>query len=141
MQNRFLTELFTRLFRDFGEPEMIWQVAVLLGLLVVAWWCARLLRKKLDARRQSRFDAVRFSAESLNKALFPLLGTVFVSIAQVVLTPFIHTSFLRLALVPLCGITVIYTMLYVARRVFSRGQAEHEANALLYLFEKLVTAI
>ncbi|KXV12369.1 mechanosensitive ion channel protein MscS, partial [Caballeronia megalochromosomata] len=141
MQNHFLSELSARLFRDFGEPEVIWQVAVLLGLLAVAWWCARLLRKKLDARRQSRFEAVRFGAESLNKALFPLLGTVFVSIAQVVLAPFIHTSFLRLSLVPLCGITVIYTMLYVARRVFSRGQAEHEANALLYLFEKLVTVI
>lgn len=141
MQNHFLSELSARLFRDFGEPEVIWQVAVLLGLLVVAWWCARVLRKKLDARRQSRFEAVRFGAESLNKALFPLLGTIFVSIAQIAVAPFIHTSLLRLALVPLCGITVIYTMFYVARRVFSRGQAEHEANALLYLFEKLVTVI
>ncbi|KND54336.1 Small-conductance mechanosensitive channel, MscS family [Candidatus Paraburkholderia kirkii] len=121
MQNRFQSELFARLFRDFGEPEAIWQVAALLGLLAVAWWCARLLRKRLDARRQSRFEAVRFGAESLNKALFPLLGTVFVSIAQGVLAPFIHNSLLRLALVPLCGITVIYTMFYVARRVFSRG--------------------
>jgi small-conductance mechanosensitive channel len=43
--------------------------------------------------------------------------------------------------VPLCGITVIYMMFYVARRVFSRGGSEHEAGALLYLFEKLVTVI
>jgi small-conductance mechanosensitive channel len=141
MQSRFITEVFARLSRVFGEPEAIWQAAVLIGVLVVAWWCARLLRKKLDARRQSRFEAVRFGAESLNKALFPLLGAVFVSVAQVALTPFMHTAVLRLALVPLCGIAVIYTMLYVARRVFSRGAAEHEANALLYLFEKLVTVI
>jgi small-conductance mechanosensitive channel len=140
MPNRVLPDLFARLFRDFGEPEVIWQVAALIGLLAVAWWCARMLRRRLDARRQSRYDAVRFGAESLNKALFPLLGAVFVSIAQVALAPFIHTAFLRLALVPLCGIAVIYSMLYVARRVFSRGEAEHEANALLYLFEKLVTA-
>lgn len=138
MPNRFVNELSARLFRDFGEPEVIWQIAVLLGLLAVAWWCARMLRKKLDARRQSRFEAVRFGAESLNKALFPLLGALFVSIAQLALAPFIHTAFLRLALVPLCGIAVIF---YVAQRVFSRAQAEHEANALLYLFEKLVTVI
>jgi small-conductance mechanosensitive channel len=141
MPDRFLAQLTARLSHDFGEPEVIWQVAVLVGLLVVAWFCARGLREKLDARRQSRFEAVRFGAESLNKALFPLLGTVFVTIAQVALAPFIHTAFLRLALVPLLGITVIYMMFYVARRVFSRGGTEHEAGALLYLFEKLVTVI
>jgi small-conductance mechanosensitive channel len=141
MENRYLSDFVTRISRDFGEPEMLWQVAVLLGLLVVAYWCARLLRNKLDARRESRFEAVRFGAESLNKALFPLLGTVFVTIAQLALAPFIHTAFLQLALVPLCGITVIYMMFYVARRVFSRGGTEHEAGALLYLVEKLVTVI
>lgn len=83
MPNRFLAQLTARLSHDFGEPEVIWQVAVLIGLLVVAWFCARVLRKKLDARRQSRFEAVHFGAESLNKALFPLLGTVFVTIVQV----------------------------------------------------------
>ncbi len=114
---------------------------MLFGLLTVAWWCARLLRKQLDVRCQSRFEAVRFGAESLNKALFPLLDTIFVTIAQLALSPFICTAFLRLALVPLCGITVIYMMFYVARRVFSRGRTEHEAGALLYLFEKLVTVI
>jgi small-conductance mechanosensitive channel len=141
MENRYLNDFFRRISRDFGEPEMLLQVAVLLGLLVVAYWCARMLRKKLDARRESRFEAVRFGAESLNKALFPLLGTVFVTIAQLALAPFIHTAFLQLALVPLCGITVIYMMFYVARRVFSRGGTEHEAGALLYLVEKLVTVL
>ncbi len=141
MDNRYLTDFVKRLARDFGEPQVIWPAAVLIGLLVVAYWCARLLRKKLDARRESRFEAVRFGAESLNKALFPLLGTVFVTIAQVSLAPFIHMAFLRLALVPLCGITVIYMMFYVARRVFSRGSSEPEAGALLYLFEKIVTVI
>ncbi|MDR5736481.1 MULTISPECIES: mechanosensitive ion channel domain-containing protein [unclassified Caballeronia] len=144
MQNRFLTHLSERLFRDFGEPEVLWQVGALLGLLAVAWWCARVLRRKLDARRQSRFEAVRFGAESLNKALFPLLGMVFVAIAQLALAPFIHTSLLRLALVPLCGITVIYMMFYAVRRVFrtsGSGGTEHEAHALLFVFEKLVTVI
>lgn len=42
---------------------------------------------------------------------------------------------------PLLGITVIYMMFYGARRVFSRGGTEHEAGALLFLFEKIVTAI
>ncbi|MDR5853799.1 mechanosensitive ion channel [Caballeronia sp. LZ050] len=144
MQNRFLSHLSERLVRDFGEPEVLWQGVALIALLAIAWWCARLLRRQLDARRQSRFEAVRFGAESLNKALFPLLGTVFVSIARLALAPFIHSALLLLALVPLCGITVIYTMFYAVRRVFSKsasGGAEHEAGALLFLFEKVVTVL
>ncbi|WP_250499073.1 mechanosensitive ion channel domain-containing protein [Caballeronia sp. GAWG1-5s-s] len=144
MQNRFLSHLSERLVRDFGEPEVLWQVGALIALLAIAWWCAGLLRKQLDVRRQSRFEAVRFGAESLNKALFPLLGTVFVSVAQLALAPVMHTALLRLALVPLCGITVIYTMFYVVRRVFSKsatGGADHEAGALLFLFEKVVTVL
>jgi small-conductance mechanosensitive channel len=133
-----LTHVPERLMRDFGEPEVVWQGLALLGLLAAAWWLARILRRRLDARRHSRFEAVRFSAESLNKALFPLLGTVLVSVAQLVLSPFMHTSLLQLALVPLLGITVIYTMFYVARRVFSRGG---DAHALLFVFEKLVTTL
>ncbi len=138
MEDREFSHLFGGLIRDFGEPAVIWQALVLLGSLVVAWWLARILRRQLDARRQSRFEALRFGAESLNKALFPLLGTVFVSIAQLVMSRFMHTAVLRLALVPLLGITVIYTMFYVARRVFSRGG---EAHALLFLFEKVVTTL
>ncbi|MDR5749764.1 MULTISPECIES: mechanosensitive ion channel domain-containing protein [unclassified Caballeronia] len=138
MQNAYFPHMLGGIVRDFGEPAAIWQVIVLLGSLVVAWWLARILRRQLEERRQSRFEALRFGAESLNKALFPLLGTVLVSIAQVVMSQFMHTALLRLALVPLLGITVIYTMFYVARRVFSRGG---EASALLFLFEKVVTAL
>ncbi len=138
MEDRDFSHLFGGLIRDFGEPAVIWQAFVLLGSLVIAWWLARILRRQLDARRQSRFEALRFGADSLNKALFPLLGTVLVSIAQLVMSRFMHTGVLRLALVPLLGITVIYTMFYVARRVFSRGG---EAHALLFLFEKVVTTL
>ncbi|SAK62396.1 mechanosensitive ion channel protein [Caballeronia arationis] len=138
MQNAYFPHMLGGIVRDFGEAAAIWQVIVLFGSLAVAWWLARILRRQLEERRQSRFEALRFGAESLNKALFPLLGTVLVSIAQVVMSQFMHTALLRLALVPLLGITVIYTMFYVARRVFSRGG---EASALLFLFEKVVTAL
>jgi small-conductance mechanosensitive channel len=138
VQNRLFSHMLGGLVRDFGEPAMIWQSIALIGSLVLAWWLARLLRGRLDARRQSRFEALRFGAESLNKALFPLLGTALVSIAQLTMSQFMHTALLRLALVPLCGITVIYMMFYVARRVFSRDGRDH---GLLFLFEKVVTTL
>jgi small-conductance mechanosensitive channel len=140
MQDANFPHMLGGIVRDFGEAAAIWQVLVLFGSLGIAWWLARILRRRLEERRQSRFEALRFGAESLNKALFPLLGTVIVSIAQVVMSQFMHTALLRLALVPLLGITVIYTMFYVARRVFSRGRSG-EAGALLFLFEKVVTTL
>ena len=133
-----LSHMLGGLVRDFGEPVVIWQAA---RAARPAWRSRGGSRAscdaQLDARRQSRFEALRFGAESLNKALFPLLGTVFVSIAQIVMSRFMHTVAACSSRSCRClGITVIYTMFYVARRVFSRGG---EAHALLFLFEKVVT--
>ena len=57
---------------------MLWQVGVLLGTLAIAWLLARVLRRALDARRQTRYETLRFGAESLNRAFFPLIGAVLV---------------------------------------------------------------
>lgn len=62
--------MFGDLARDFGEPVMLWQVGVLLATLAVAWLLARLLRRTLDLRRQTRYQTLRFGAESLNRAFF-----------------------------------------------------------------------
>src|ERR1700712_4506158 len=63
MQDRYFSHMLGGLVRDFGEPAVIWQALVLLGLLAVAWWLARVLRRRLEERRQSRFEALRFGAE------------------------------------------------------------------------------
>ncbi len=129
MDNRYLTDFVKRLARDFGEPEVIWQAAVLIGLLVVAYWCARLLRGRALRRRKSQQGALSAARHGVRDDRASGAGAA-------------HPhGVLRLALVPLCGITVIYMMFYVARRVFSRDKSEHEAGALLYLFEKIVTVI
>lgn len=136
MQNRIFSHLFGDLARDFGQPVMLWQVGVLIATLALAWLLAWLLRRALDLRRQTRYQTLRFGAESLNRAFFPLIGAVLVWIARAIAGRFIHTSLLDLALVPLFGIGLIYIVFFFARRVFSH---DGETHPWLFLVEKIVS--
>ena len=137
-QSRILSHMLAGIVRDYGEPVMIWQAGTLIGTLLIAWLLARLVRRKLDSRRQARQEAMRFGAESLRKALFPLLGGVLVWIAQTALDDYMSTSLLELALVPLIGIALIYIVFFIARRVFGRSG---QAHAWLSITEKLVSVV
>ncbi|WP_341314501.1 mechanosensitive ion channel domain-containing protein [Paraburkholderia sp. IMGN_8] len=138
MQNRIFPHMFGDLARDFGQPVMLWQVGVLLGTLAIAWLLARVLRSTLDLRRQTRYQTLRFGAESLNRAVFPLIGAALVWVAIAITGQFMHTSLLDLALVPLFGIGLIYIVFFFARRVFSR---DGETHPWLFLVEKFVSLI
>jgi small-conductance mechanosensitive channel len=138
MQNHLFFHMLGDVVRDFGQPVILWQVGVLLGTLALAWVLARLARRALDAQRETRYNALRFGAEALNRALFPLLGGVLVWIARAIAAQFIHTSLLDLALVPLFGIGLIYIVFYLARRVFGRDGSTH---TWLSLVEKVVSLI
>lgn len=135
-QNRILSHMLAGIVRDYGEPVMIWQASTLIGTLIVAWLLARFVRGKLDSHRRARHEAARFGAESLHKALFPLLGGALVWIAQTVLDAYMSTSLLELALVPLIGIALIYIVFFIARRVFARSG---QAHTWLSITEKLVS--
>ncbi|HTI16774.1 MAG TPA: mechanosensitive ion channel domain-containing protein [Trinickia sp.] len=137
-QNHILSHMLTGIVRDFGQPVMIWQAGTLIAVLVVAWLVARFLRGRLEVHRRARHEALRFSAESLDKALFPLLGSALVWFAQALLDDYMSTSLLDLALVPLFGIALIYVVFYIARRVFSSGGRDH---AGLFVAEKIVTVL
>lgn len=138
MQNHLFFHMLGDVVRDFGQPVILWQVGVLLGTLALAYLLARFMRRALDAQRETRYGALRFGAEALNRALFPLLGGVLVWIARAIAGQFIHTSLLDLALVPLFGIGLIYIVFYLARRVFGRDDSAH---TWLSLVEKVVSLI
>ncbi|WP_153100879.1 mechanosensitive ion channel family protein [Paraburkholderia hayleyella] len=136
MSDRFFSHMFGDVVRDYGQPAMLWQAGVLLVTLLLAWVLARVLRRYLDLRRQTRYEALRFGAESLNRAFFPLIGAVLVWLARAITSPFMHTALLNLALVPLFGIGLIYIVFFFARRVFGRYG---ENQTWLSLVERLVS--
>jgi small-conductance mechanosensitive channel len=138
MEERIFSHMFGDLARDFGQPVMLWQVGILLATLGMAWLLARAVRRTLDARRETRYQTLRFGAESLNRAWFPLLGALLVWLARAITGQFMHTALLNLALVPLFGIALIYIVFFFARRVFSRDGAVHP---WLFLVEKIVSLV
>jgi len=137
-ENRLFSQTLGGVTRDFGQPVMLWQAGVLLFALALAWLLSRLLRRALEARRQTRYESLRFGAESLSKAFFPLIGALCVWAAREIARNFIHTSLLNLALVPLLGIGLIYIAFFFARRVFGRNG---ETHAWLSIVEKVVSLI
>ncbi|ALK31683.1 mechanosensitive ion channel family protein [Burkholderia plantarii] len=127
--------------RDFGQPGTIWQLAVLSGTLLLAWLAARWLRGRIDARRRRAGQVAGAGAgsESLKRALFPLVGGLFVLVAQAVGERFFPTAILQLALVPLFGIALIYLLFSIARRAFVRNGRDRDTHAWLSIVEKLVS--
>ncbi|HLX01518.1 MAG TPA: mechanosensitive ion channel domain-containing protein [Trinickia sp.] len=137
-ENRIFSHMLGGIVRDFGQPVMIWQAGALVSALVVAWFLARFMRRKLDLRRQTRYQALRFGAESLDKAIFPLLGGALVWSIEEVLDAYMSTSLLELAVVPLFGIALIYILFFIGRRVFS---SDGQTHAWLFVAEKAVSVL
>lgn len=137
MHNIF-PHMFSDLARDFGRPVMLWQAGILLATLLAAWLLARALRRGLHRRREPRYQALRFGAESLDRAAFPLIGAALVWLARAIAGQFMHTALLDLALVPLFGIGLIYIVFFFARRVFSK---DGEIHPWLFLVEKVVSVV
>ncbi len=130
--------MFSDIARDFGQPVMLWQVAILLATLLVAWALARALRRRIDRPQSARYESLRFGMESLDRAAFPLIGAGLVWLARAIAGRFMDTALLDLALVPLVGIGLIYIVFFFARRVFNREGGEHP---WLFLVEKVVSVV
>ncbi|AOZ07441.1 mechanosensitive ion channel family protein [Cupriavidus malaysiensis] len=126
------------LIRDAGGPGFIWQLAVLAACLGVAWMLARLVVRRLERHYQESSFALRFAAASLERAIFPLCGWLLVLAARFSLAQLMSVSVLRLALVPLFGITFLYIAFYILRRVLS---GEGQLHGLLMLVEKVLTTL
>ncbi|WP_407970798.1 mechanosensitive ion channel family protein [Burkholderia pyrrocinia] len=138
LQSRLLSHRLASVIRDFHQPVMIWQAAILVGALCFAWVAARFVHGRIDARRRAAGRAPGAGAHSLKRALFPLFGGIFVGVAQLAFDPFMSTALLSLALVPLFGIGLIYVLFFFARRVFARDGHTH---AWLSIVEKIVSTV
>ena len=138
MQNRYLNHLFGDWTGDAGRPVILYQAAVLIACLLLAYLLATLLKRGFNRLRVARGDSMHFGVESFNKAMFPLFGWALVGIVQTALDGLMHTWLLKLALIPLFGIALIYLAFYVMRRVFSRSG---NTPGLLSLVERVVTTL
>ena len=126
------------LIHDAGGPGFFWQIGVLAICLLIAWPLSRRVVKRLEVRHQSASFSLRMAAVSLERAVFPLISWLLVSVARFSLESLIPISVLRLALVPLFGITSLYVTFYILRRVIS---GHGQLNGMLVLVEKVLTTL
>jgi small-conductance mechanosensitive channel len=110
------TPIWQQVLDDFSQPAALWQLGVLGCCLLIAWQVSGRLRLKLRISRENSSATLRTAAISLYRAAFPLMGAALVAVAQAILGRWFPTHVLHLALVPLCGLAVLYAVFYVLRR-------------------------
>ena len=106
-------------WRDFTQPDVFWQIGVLLICLGVAW----LVDRHLQRRAVSAVRALRIDQGGLQRLSFPLLALLLLALAQVLLKPWIHTRLLALALPLLASLAIIRVVFYVLRHAFGQSSA------------------
>ncbi|APD13624.1 mechanosensitive ion channel family protein [Pandoraea pulmonicola] len=124
--------------RDFGDPQIVWQIVALVGALVVALILRRWMIGRLERHFERVAPARRAGSSSLRRSFFPMFGWICVVLTRVALQDFMRVSLLRLAEVPLFGTALIYLAFYFVRRLFASSP---HAHGLLKIFERVFTTL
>ncbi len=121
MNEKQMFALINELWRDFQQPDFLWQVAALSLSLLVGWWVSRHLHLKHEHEHspQTRSALKSFGAAGLRRVAFPLLALLLVVIARKVLKHWGGVSLLDLAVPLLLSMALVRVTLYVLRRAFS----------------------
>jgi small-conductance mechanosensitive channel len=129
--------LWSDLWTDLHDPNLIWQVGVLLLCLAGGWSLARIMRGRFRAEGVHS-NVVRWGVESFSYVMAPVFAWILLAIAKPILASWHSVSLLRLAL-PLCAsFALIRLAFYVFRRVFARNG---HTGPLVLLAERLFAAL
>lgn len=110
-----LPQLFTDLWDDLQNPQIFWQIAVLLGCIAVAYFASRHMRSRIQTRPE-RWHAGRSGVKRL---LFPLLAAGLALLARALLKPYMHVNLLSLAVPLMLSLAGIRLMVYILRQAFA----------------------
>lgn len=110
-----LPALLLDLWDDLQNPQVLWQGAVLLACLGIAFFAARGLRSRIQATPE-RWHAGR---SGINRLLFPLLALGLVLLLRPLLKPYMHVNLLSLAIPLLLSLGVIRLVVYILRKAFA----------------------
>lgn len=109
-----ITSLFSEFWHDLQQPDLLWQVAVLVLCLTLAFFADRLVR----GRRRQVEGAWRIGQGGLQRIAFPLVGMLLVMLARQLLGHLLHVHLLSLAIPLLGSLVVIRSAFYVLRYTF-----------------------
>ena len=115
MQDDILN-LWLELQADLTTTAILWQLAVILAALTIAWLANGALRSYVMAKAPEDW---KLAIGSFNRVLFPLSSLVLILISHWLLSGLQHTSLLQLASRLLFAMAVIRLMVYLLRYLFS----------------------
>ena len=130
MRDNQIGLLLRDLWLDLQEPNILWQVAVLAGCALAAWWLARLLHWRAP---EDSSKALKHGAAAFRRVLFPLLAVLLLYAGRAVLGHWHKTNLLSVA-IPLFGsLAGIRFVVYLLRLSFAQSDWLHASERALAL--------
>ncbi len=120
--------IWQEIIADFKTPAFLWQLAAILGSLLIAWSINGLLRAYV--MRQAPVEW-KVAIEGINRVLFPLSSLLLVSFAQLILRHWHHISMLKLATTLLLAMAAIRLIVYTLRYIFVPSGWVHKTESAI----------
>jgi small-conductance mechanosensitive channel len=112
-----LSTLLEKAWIDLHDPQVAWQIAILLACFALAWAAGRTLR--LD--RVEADGAWKFGVGGLRRILFPAVALIPLMISISVFKRLMEVDLLRLFMPLLVSLLLVRIFFYLLRHVFARG--------------------
>ncbi|MDE2365569.1 MAG: mechanosensitive ion channel [Betaproteobacteria bacterium] len=122
--NNELHSLLHNLITDVREISSLWQIAVLLACLGLAWLLQRQFAKRMTSRVSAGLT-LSISVNSMSRLMFPLFALALAVAGKWVLRHWYATHLLNVAIPLLFALALIRVIVYALRRVFSAQEWLH----------------
>lgn len=113
-----IQSLLRSLITDVQEISVLWQLAVILASLGLAWLLQKQFRQRISPEA-SASRTLNISMGSLSRLSFPLLALVLVIVGREALRHWHSTHLLNIVIPLLFALALIRAAVYILRRVFS----------------------
>ena len=114
--NSEMNLIWQELLKDLSTAAIVWQLAVVVLSLLLAWSINGLLRAYVMRYAPETW---KVGIGGINRVLFPLSSLVFVYLGTLVISHWQHTSILRLAATLLLAMAAIRLAVYALRYIFT----------------------
>jgi len=124
------SNLLQKAWIDVHDPQVVWQIAILLACFVLAWAAGRVLHL---ARVEA--DGIwKFGVGGLRRILFPAVALIPLVVSISLLQHWIEVDLLRLFVPLLVSLLLVRSFFYLLRHVFARG-------SIVRTFEKSIAVL
>ncbi|MDD5174874.1 MAG: mechanosensitive ion channel [Sterolibacterium sp.] len=116
-----ISNLLGDFWRYLQQPDLLWQIGVLLLCLALAYFAERRVRSRASSHSMDDRLAWRYGQGGLKRLTFPLLALALVVLARAVLRNWLSVHLLTLAIPLLASLAVIRAVFYVLRLSFGNS--------------------